>query len=142
MYPGAEGGDGDDRIRIGDGEQAFAAGGDGDDTIRIGDGFEPFAQGNAGDDRIRVGNGYRAFVLGGAGDDHLTVGDGTVGFEETFHVRNELWGEAGSDVLIGGRAQDDYLLGGADHDVCDGRFGTDDVAVGCERIRNIERNLP
>jgi hypothetical protein len=72
-----------------------ADGGDGRDHIRVGDGYLSEAFGGDGPDNIRVGDGYRAFIAGGSGDDYIRAGDGTVGVDEVSTRRMRSLGRMG-----------------------------------------------
>ena len=97
-----QGGDGDDIVEPGDGDDRIA-GGPGGDTL----------YGGYGDDEV-LGQAGVDFIKGGPGADVL---DGGADFDF-------LSGEAGADVLIGG-GDFDYLYGGGGPDIIDGGPGPD-----------------
>ncbi|MET7421383.1 M91 family zinc metallopeptidase [Dactylosporangium sp. NPDC005555] len=111
-----DGGEGDDLLFGGDGADVISGGG-GADTVVGGDG-EDRLTGNGGDDTLFGGDGAD-YVDGGAGDDRLDGGeDGDV-----------LYGGDGRDTLIGG-AGGDYLDGGTGDDTLDGGDGRDVLSGG------------
>ncbi|MFQ5565884.1 MAG: calcium-binding protein, partial [Paracoccaceae bacterium] len=67
------GGDGDDVLRGGDGNDTLS-GGDGDDVLRGGDGNDTLSGGD-GDDVLRGGDGNDV-LIGGRGNDTMRDGDG------------------------------------------------------------------
>jgi len=102
-----EGGDGDDTITTGAGNDRID-GGAGNDVISSGAGRDDIF-GNSGDDVIIGGAGVNV-IHGGDGDDEITAGPDT----------NFIDGGAGDDVIIGG-GRSDVLSGGT---------GNDRIAVG------------
>ena len=105
------GGDGNDVISAGGGNDTVYAG-DGNDRIAAGSGND-FVDGGAGNDRIDAGSG-NDFVDGGAGNDVIDGGKGD----------DTIYGGAGKDVIDGGKG-DDTLTGGADADTLTGGAGND-----------------
>lgn len=97
-----EGGDGDDTITTGAGDDRID-GGRGDDTISSGAGRDDVF-GNSGRDVITGGAGVN-IIHGGDGDDEITAGPGT----------NFIDGGAGDDLVRGGGASD-ILSGGTGND--------------------------
>jgi hypothetical protein len=97
-----EGGDGDDIITTGAGDDRID-GGAGDDTILSGDGRDDIF-GNSGNDVITGGDGVN-IIHGGDGNDRITAGAGT----------NFIEGGAGDDIIHGGGASD-ILSGGVGND--------------------------
>jgi Ca2+-binding RTX toxin-like protein len=102
-----EGGDGNDTITTGAGDDRID-GGKGDDVISSGAGRDDIF-GNSGNDTITGGEGVN-IVHGGDGDDQLIAGSGT----------NFIEGGAGNDTIQGGGISD-ILSGGT---------GNDRIAVG------------
>jgi len=102
-----DGGDGDDRIRVGRWVKSSTIinGGDGDDVI-IGGMRQDVIMGGDGDDILR-GRGRADVLVGGDGDDKL-IGD---------HGRDVIIGGAGADELHGGLRGD--LMIGAETDFDD-----------------------
>jgi Ca2+-binding RTX toxin-like protein len=96
------GGDGDDAVEPGDGDDRIV-GGAGDDTL----------YGGYGDDEV-LGQAGVDLVKGSPGADVL---DGGADFDFLF-------GEAGADVVIGG-GDFDYIFGGGGPDIIDGGPGAD-----------------
>ncbi|MBL4789614.1 MAG: hypothetical protein JKY60_11405 [Kordiimonadaceae bacterium] len=101
------GGDGDDELHGGRGEDVLS-GGDGDDELHGGRG-EDVINGGAGNDAIH----------GGRGDDVLSGGDGD----------DLIFGARGTDVISGG-AGNDSLRGGRGKDTLDGGEGDDELRGG------------
>ena len=97
-----EGGDGDDSITTGAGDDRID-GGRGNDTIFSGAGRDDIF-GNRGNDVITGGDGVN-IIHGGDGDDDITAGSGT----------NFIEGGAGDDLVRGGGASD-ILSGGVGND--------------------------
>lgn len=97
-----EGGDGDDVITTGAGDDRID-GGAGHDTIFSGAGRDDIF-GNSGDDVITGGDGVN-IIHGGDGDDAITAGAGT----------NFIEGGAGDDAITGG-GKSDILSGGTGND--------------------------
>jgi hypothetical protein len=127
----ADGGAGDDRIRIDDRFGTIAvpvqfSGGAGTDELRGGAGAD-LLDGGAGDDNLRGGGGADTLLggsgsdtlRGGAADDSLSGGRG----------RDRMLGQAGDDSLLGARG-DDTLLGGQGDDRLEGGRGRDHVVGG------------
>jgi Ca2+-binding RTX toxin-like protein len=78
---------------------AIIDGGDGNDHIETGGG-DDLVRGGAGNDQILTGAGHD-IALGGDGDDLIKAGDGrdiVIG----GHGRDNLHGDSGDDILIGG----------------------------------------
>jgi hypothetical protein len=131
----AYGGEGDDRIRGGRGEDNIY-GDQGNDRIAGGGGDDQL-EGGRGSDGIQGNNG-RDTVYGGRGDDRLSGGRG----------QDFLQGERGSDILRGGRGSDilsgfrgnDVLNGGAGADTLIGRSGEDLLLGGAGEDRTHERD--
>jgi len=106
--------------------------GDGDDTVI----------GSSGDDRVEGGAG-RDVLVGGPGSDRLIGGDGDdmligalLGAITPSHplfaqlsLANQLYGNAGDDVLVGGPGND-YLDGGTGDDLVMGMLGADTLLGG------------
>lgn len=127
----ADGGAGNDRIRIDDkfgaiGVPVEFTGGAGDDTLRGGNGSDVL-NGGEGNDEIRgeggadtlVGGADNDTIRGGASNDDLRGGAG----------RDSLLGQASDDSLRGGRG-DDTLSGGRGDDHVEGGRGRDNVTGG------------
>jgi Ca2+-binding RTX toxin-like protein len=100
--PAFTGGDGNDIITAGAGND-YVAGEGGNDTLSGGEGND-FMTGSAGSDNLQ----------GDAGNDYLDGGSGN----------DRLWGNAGSDTLIGDSGNDN-LRGGAGADTLEGGSGND-----------------
>ncbi len=110
------GGEGDDRIRSGAGND-IVLGGDGADRLESG----------AGDDRVS-GGADRDYLDGYRGDDRLSggLGDDTV---YGLSGNDRVTGGEGRDYLEGGTG-DDLLLGGADNDMISGGRDNDTILAG------------
>lgn len=118
-------------------------GGDGNDALRGGEGGGDYLSGDAGDDRLE-GTGYLSggegndvlsgtgYLTGDAGDDVLSgtgilrggAGNDSLSASEFGAT---LYGDDGSDHLLGGRARD-ILAGGSDDDLLEGGGGEDELA--------------
>lgn len=109
-----DGGDGDDKLTGGSGNDILL-GGAGDDKLKGQDG-DDLLDGGDGDDKLDGGKGAD-ILLGGAGDDKLDGGSGS--------DSNELLG----DVLSGGDG-DDQLKGGKGMNVLIGGQGIDKIQGG------------
>lgn len=105
-----EGGDGDDAITTGAGDDRIDAGA-GNDVIASGAGRDDVF-GNSGNDTITGGEGVNV-VYGGDGDDELIAGSGT----------NFLEGGAGDDAIRGGGVSD----------IISGGIGNDRITAGSEK---------
>ncbi len=132
-----DGGEGNDEITIDKGvtQNMYVLGGDGDDTIKGGSGNDrlyggagdDYIRGGDGDDRIFGGEGNdklkgssgKDYIEGGAGNDNMNGGSG-------YDV---LYGLSGDDTLEGG-AGNDYLDGGTGNDALKGGFGNDNLVGG------------
>ena len=97
-----EGGDGNDAVTTGAGDDRID-GGRGNDVISSGAGRDDIF-GNSGSDTITGGDGVN-IIHGGDGDDQVTAGSGT----------NFIEGGAGDDTIAGGGATD-TLSGGTGND--------------------------
>lgn len=111
-----DGGDGDDNIVTGAGQDRVD-GGLGNDNIITGAGKD-YAFGNTGDDRIATGADDDV-VYGGDGQDRLIGGDG----------RDFIDGGKGNDAIDGGLGND-ILSGGLGDDTVRGGEGNDRVYIG------------
>lgn len=119
-----EGGDGDDTISTGAGDDRID-GGAGKDTIFSGAGRDDIF-GNSGNDVITGGDGVN-IIHGGDGDDLVTAGSGT-NFIEGGAGNDSIRGGGASDILSGGTGNDRIVVGegasrvyaGAGEDVIDG----------------------
>ncbi len=126
-----EGGDGDDTITTGAGDDRVD-GGAGDDTITTNAGRDDVF-GSTGNDRISAGAGDDV-VYGGDGDDSIAGGDGG-DYLEGGKGRDTIDGDGGQDVISGGLdddilrsgAGDDRVYTGAGTDTVDNAAGTDTV---------------
>lgn len=116
------GGVGDDSMTYLGNVYGGLIGGDGNDTLTSGSG-EDWLEGDGGNDRLTDGGGPLGRLLGGDGDDVLRGGGG----------RDCLLGEGGQDVLLGGARRDafsggpgrDILRGGSGNDFLRGDAGFD-----------------
>ena len=119
-----EGGDGDDTISTGAGDDRID-GGAGNDTIVSGAGRDDVF-GNSGDDVIAGGDGVN-IIHGGDGADLVTAGSGT-NFIEGGAGNDTIRGGGASDILSGGTGDDRIVAGegatrvyaGAGRDVVEG----------------------
>lgn len=112
------GGDGDDVVTTGDGDDTVT-GGNGNDTVNTGVGNDS-ADGNDGNDAIDTGPG-KDVVTGGNGDDRLSGGPGA----------DSIVGGAGDDVLDGGiGAQPQSLFTTTDTTKIAGLLDAGDLVVG------------
>ena len=126
-----DGGDGNDTINAGAGDDTID-GGDGNDSIiagagadRIdGDDGQDFIDGGSGNDTVDAGNG-NDFVLGDDGDDSIDAGDGA-DMVDGGAGADFLNGSSGVDVLDGG-ADNDIVFGGSENDIVNGGDGNDIV---------------
>jgi Ca2+-binding RTX toxin-like protein len=110
------GGEGDDRLVLGDGvRMALVLGEGGHDTLIGADGDDRL-EGGTGRDQL-YGNGGADRLSGGGGNDYLNAGSGS----------DRLYGDAGNDYLVGG-AGNDRLFGGSGSDFVDGGVGDADRA--------------
>ncbi len=109
-------GDGQDRVRGGDGKERVLAGA-GNDTVEVGEGDDRVS-GGAGNDYV---SGYQGtdVLSGGAGNDTVYGGSGD----------DQLSGGEGRDYLEGGQG-DDSLAGGSGGDQLSGGRGADQIAGG------------
>lgn len=107
-----DGGDGNDFIQTGAGDDRIN-GGAGNDTIFAGEGRNDIF-GNSGNDTIHGGNGVNV-VHGGDGDDTIHVGSGD-NFIEGGAGHDTIHGGAGSNIISGGRG-DDVIRSGSGNDV-------------------------
>ncbi len=120
----AQGGDGDDVIRLPSGGVS-AYGEAGDDLMEGGDGTSYMSAGD-GDDIVTGGEGNEYawgqagvdMMSGGGGNDQLSAGDGD----------DELTGDGGNDVLFGDDGND-VLAGGPGRNYLDGGLGDDRYIV-------------
>ena len=101
-------------------------GGDGDDTITTGAGDDRI-DGGAGNDIIFSGAG-RDDIFGNSGDDVITGGDG-VNIIHGGDGDDELIAGSGTNFIEGG-AGDDAITGGGESDILSGGTGNDRIAVG------------
>ena len=108
------GGEGDDRLVLGDGvNMALVLGEGGHDTL-IGANGDDRLEGGPGRDQLYGGGGADR-LSGGGGNDYLNAGSGS----------DRLYGDAGNDYLVGA-AGNDRLFGGSGSDIIDGGdAGTD-----------------
>lgn len=107
------GGEGDDSL-VGENQSDLIYGDLGNDTINGGDAIDEI-EGGGGNDSLYGGNDSDT-IRGGFGDDQLFGGDGNdwlygAGNGATATDRDKLFGQGGSDALLGGKA---YDLGGSD----------------------------
>ncbi|MBB6600132.1 M91 family zinc metallopeptidase [Luteimonas sp. MC1825] len=102
-----EGGDGDDAITTGAGDDRID-GGAGDDVISSGAGRDDVF-GNSGNDTITGGDGVN-ILHGGDGDDQVTAGRGT-NFIEGGAGNDSIRGGGVSDILSGGTGNDRITVG-------------------------------
>lgn len=114
-----EGGDGNDFIQTGAGDDRID-GGAGDDTIMAGEGRNDVF-GNAGNDHIEAGSGTNV-LYGGDGDDRIAGGGGN----------NFIEGGAGNDIIEGGDGNN-ILSGGRGDDVIRSGSGNDVIYTGSGR---------
>lgn len=127
------GGDGDDRLFGGSGDDHLL-GGEGNDRLYGNDGDDTL-EGEAGNDRLYGHDGFDR-LFGNGGDDDLYGGDdddrlfGGSGNDRLFADRGDdlLVGEAGVDFLDGNNGND-VLIGGDEADELDGDDG-EDLLVG------------
>ncbi len=105
-----EGGDGDDTITTGAGDDRID-GGAGNDTIFSGAGRDDVF-GNTGNDVITGGEGVN-ILHGGDGDDEITAGSGT-NFVEAGAGDDTVHGGGSSDILSGGTGNDRIVVGNGD----------------------------
>lgn len=105
-----EGGDGDDTITTGAGDDRID-GGAGNDTIASGAGRDDVF-GNTGNDVITGGAGVN-IIHGGDGDDAITAGSGT-NFIEAGAGDDLIQGGGASDILSGGTGNDRIVVGNGD----------------------------
>jgi len=131
-----DGGDGDDRIYGGSGDETLR-GGPGDDrlfggegaNVIFGEGGNDMLFGLVGDDILNGGEG-NDFLWGGSGDDILIGGDGN-DFLLGGRGNDALFGEADDDRLFGG-SDDDLVSGGRAHDLILADAGNDIVDGGSQ----------
>jgi hypothetical protein len=119
---------GDDTIAVAENVKVKVtlAGGDGNDTLTGGGGDDSISGGN-GNDIIRGGGG-NDYVYGGAGDDTVNGGNGSdVVYGGAGNDR--INGNAGNDYLEGGRGND-TLNGGNGDDMLSGGLGNDAIQTG------------
>jgi Ca2+-binding RTX toxin-like protein len=131
-------GPGSDDVLAG-GIEATADGGSGNDTIRMAANLRATGSGGSGNDRIAAGLGARAVILdGGSGDDLLVPGaflsnqaGGGVGDDRLVNFTGDvtLSGDAGSDVLVA-QASNSTLNGGSGSDIAFGKLGGITVDAG------------
>lgn len=130
--PGADivirAGEGNDTITVAPGTRVHLTvlGGEGNDIVRGGDGEETIL-GLDGNDQLYGGGGADR-VSGGAGRDYL---DGQGGNDILFGGRGDdtVYGLGGDDRLAGGEGQD-YLEGATGNDTLDGGAGNDILSGG------------
>jgi len=120
---------GDDRYEDARGTRSWVDGGEGDDRLRLGGG-DDFGGGGAGADRLRGAQG-EDHLRGGAGADRLGGGAGEDRLEGDGG-RDLLVGGGGADRLGGGRG-DDVLSGGAGGDLLRGGPGAEAMFGGAGR---------
>jgi Ca2+-binding RTX toxin-like protein len=131
----ANGGAGNDRLRVNAADDAAAFGGGGSDRIDAASGFLARAFGESGNDLIVHGPSIRAILDGGPGSDVI------VGLPEAFSTL-EAHGGTGADVLavqptggngritgwtLSGDDGDDLIAGGPGADTVDGGRGRDAI---------------
>lgn len=150
-------------IRSSSGEVSYLASGLGNDRFRLGDGDETVSDTGAGEDHLRAGGGDDTASMG-SGDDVALMGDGddyVTGMEGADRLyghrgRNQLfggddddrllggggtdilWGDDGDDVLKGDNGMD-VLIGGADDDNLTGGGGADQFVFGAGIGDGIDR---
>ena len=103
-----DGGDGDDQITTGAGNDRVD-GGAGNDTISGGEGRDDLF-GNTGDDTIDGGAGPDV-LYGGDGNDKLVGGEGT-NYIEGGAGNDHIDGRVGTNMISGGRGDDNIISGG------------------------------
>lgn len=125
-----EGGDGNDRITTGAGDDRID-GGAGDDTVVSGDGRDDVF-GNTGADTVDAGAGDDV-VYGGDGNDILAAGAGT-NFIEAGAGDDRIDGRTGTNMISAGRGDDAVTSGGRNSiyagdgtDTVDGATRTDKI---------------
>jgi Ca2+-binding RTX toxin-like protein len=131
-------GPGSDDVLAG-GIVSTADGGSGNDTIRMAANLQATGNGGSGNDRMAAGLGARAAILdGGSGDDLLVPGAflsnearGGTGSDELVNLTGDvtLSGQDGSDVLVA-QAANSTLDGGSGNDIASGKLGGVTVSGG------------
>jgi Ca2+-binding RTX toxin-like protein len=115
----ADAGTGNDRVHGGPDDDRLD-GGSGDDRL-YGDDGNDFINGGV------FGNDLR--LVGGAGDDEIHGGRGSDHIVEGNQGNDKLYGESGTEHMLGGDG-DDLLDGGAARDLLEGNNGSDTVLGG------------
>jgi RTX calcium-binding nonapeptide repeat (4 copies) len=127
-------------------------GGDGNDIIHLTDSYYGVAHGEGGDDQIYVaGASVSADIDGGDGNDvidcsangapvdaHGGAGDDTI-YGSNFD--DQLYGDGGTNVVVGGTGNDMLYAQNDSHDTIDGGDGNGDVLYGNgseDSISNVE----
>ncbi|HMJ37085.1 MAG TPA: hypothetical protein VK501_24485 [Baekduia sp.] len=141
-----DGGSGDDRLTGSSGNDALGGGdgldtayaGTGDDRVHGGPGDDRL-DGGVGDDRLYgdAGNDYLdggafgndARLYGGDGDDTIHGGRGSDRLIKGNAGNDKLYGESGTEHVLGGDG-DDLIDGGAARDLLEGNNGSDTVVGG------------
>ncbi len=134
-----EGGDGNDRITTGAGDDRVD-GGAGDDTITTHGGRDDVF-GNIGNDTVDAGAGDDV-VYGGDGNDTLAAGEGT-NFIEAGAGNDRIDGRIGTNMISAGRGDDTVTSGGSNSiyagdgtDTIDGATRTDKIyAQSADQVR-------
>jgi Ca2+-binding RTX toxin-like protein len=122
------GGPYDDRLDGGAGDDRLA-GSSGNDVLNGGDGLDT-AFGGTGDDRVHGGPGDDR-LDGGAGDDRIYGDDGNDSIDGgAFGNDARLYGGNGDDTIHGGRGSDRLIKGNAGNDQLYGESGTEHILGG------------
>lgn len=131
-------GPGSDDVLAG-GIQSTADGGSGNDTIRMAANLQATANGGSGDDRIAAGLGARAVTVDGESGDDLLVPGGALSNDAAGGIGDDvlvnftgdvtLRGQSGSDVLVA-QAGGSTLNGGSGNDFASGKAGGITVDAG------------
>lgn len=102
----------------------------GDDQIHAADftksGPPIYACGNQGSDEMGLDGNEEAFFAGNRGNDVLSAAAGDFSYLAPVHLR----GGSGSDLIQGASVGSDVLIGGRGNDQIDGRPGGDDIQGG------------
>lgn len=115
------GGQGNDVLYAGDGDDSLARGGMENDTVLGGSGDDQTLRGGAGFDAVYGGTGDRHAVYGSAHDDVVVGGSG---------VEHVLQGNNGIDELFGGSGADQRLFGGVGNDILEAGTGSNQALFG------------
>ncbi len=116
---GADGGTGNDEL----------TGDDGNDTLDGGDGDDTISGGNGNDTLVEKGFGNEKLMQGGPGDDLIKGGRGSDAVIEGNEGNDQLYGETGSERILGGIG-DDFIDGGRAGDRLEGDEGADTILGG------------